>query len=172
MLLAAMPPMFENMRHPRLRVPLACRQCEVPQCHACRLTCKQPEGQGCLLPTTIENCAATVVNLDQATPVDIEGDFAMHKRLRTVQILKKRTDTLRTLIRRNASEYQILKAAVKLREARIRVVHAQIGEMPSVLTTPEQTRRVAKLVKEIESLESTPPLDFVAKLRASLDTGA
>lgn len=96
----------------------------------------------------------------------------MHKRLRTVQILKKRTDTLRTLIRRNASEYQILKAAVKLREARIRVVHAQIGEMPSVLTTPEQTRRVAKLVKEIESLQSTPSLDFVAEIRASLDAGA
>lgn len=96
----------------------------------------------------------------------------MHKRLRTVQTLKKRTDTLRTLIRRNASEYQILKAAVKLREASIRVVNAQIGEMPFVLSTPEQTRRVAKLVKEIESLPSTSPLDFVANIRASLDSGA
>jgi len=96
----------------------------------------------------------------------------MHKRLRTVQILKKRTDTLRTLIRRNASDYQILKAAVKLREARIRVVNAQIGEMPFVLTTPEQTRRVAKLKKQIESLESTPPLDFVAEIRDSLGAGA
>lgn len=112
------------------------------------------------------------MNLDQASPVDTKGDFAMHKRLRTVLILKKRTDTLRTLIRRNASEYQILKAAVRLREARIRVVNAQIGEMPSVLTTPKQTRRVANLVKEIEALESTPPLDFVAKIRASLDSGA
>lgn len=96
----------------------------------------------------------------------------MHKRLRVVQVLKKRTDTLRTLIRRSASEYQILKAAVKLREARIRVVNAQIGAMPSVLTTPEQTRRVAKLVKEIESLEATPPSDFVAEIRDSLDSGA
>lgn len=96
----------------------------------------------------------------------------MHKRLRTVQILRKRTDTLRTLLRRNASEYQILKAAVKLREARIRVINAQIGEMPFVLTTPEKTRRVAKLVKEIESLQSTPPLNIVAEIRASLDAGA
>jgi hypothetical protein len=111
-------------------------------------------------------------NLDHPSPVGTEGDFAMHKRLRTVQILKKRTDTLRTLIRRSASEYQILKAALKLREARIRAVNAQIGEMPFVLTTPEQTRRVANLVKEIESLEATPPLDFVAEIRASLGSGA
>lgn len=96
----------------------------------------------------------------------------MHKRLRTVQTLKKRTDTLRTLIRRSASEYQILKAAVKLREAHIRVLNAQIGEIPSVLTTPEQTRRVAKLKKEIELLESTPPLDYVAEIRAFLESDA
>ena len=95
----------------------------------------------------------------------------MHKRLRTVQILKKRTDTLRTLLRRNASEYQILKAAVKLREARIRVVNAQIGEMPSVFVTPQQTKRVAKLLKEIESLRATPPSEFVADVRASLSEG-
>jgi hypothetical protein len=61
----------------------------------------------------------------------------MDKRLRTVQTLKKRTDTLRTSIRRNAREHQTLKAAVILREARLHVIDAQIGEMPFVLTTPE-----------------------------------
>ena len=96
----------------------------------------------------------------------------MHKRLRTVQILKKRTDTLRTLLRIDAREYQILKAAVKVREARLRVLHAQIGEMPSVLTTPGQIRRVAKLLKEIESLQATPPLDFVAEVQASVNARA
>jgi hypothetical protein len=71
-------------------------------------------------------------NLDQTSPVETEGDFAMHKRLRTVQTLKKRTDALRTLIRRNAREYQTLKAAVTFRGGHIRIDNAQIGEMPSV----------------------------------------
>jgi hypothetical protein len=72
------------------------------------------------------------VNLNQPSPVDTEGDFAMHNRLRTVQILKKRTDALRTLLRRNAREYQTLKAAVTFREGNIRIDNAQIGETPSV----------------------------------------
>lgn len=92
----------------------------------------------------------------------------MHKRLRTVRIVQKRTDTLRTLLRRGATEYQLLKAAVKLREARIRALSAQMGEAPKVLVTPEHARRVARLQNEIESLHATPPSALIAEIRAKL----
>jgi hypothetical protein len=95
----------------------------------------------------------------------------MHKRLRTVRIVQKRTDTLRTLLRRGATEYQLLKAAVKLREARIRALSAQIGELPTVLVTPEHARRVARLRNEIESLHATPPSALIAEVRAKLASG-
>lgn len=94
----------------------------------------------------------------------------MHKRLRTVQIVQKRTETLRALLRRNASEYQLLKAAVKLRDARIHALKALTGEVPLVIITPEQTRRVAKIQREIESLQATPPSAFIAEIQNTLNS--
>jgi hypothetical protein len=57
----------------------------------------------------------------------------MHKLPRTILTLKKRANVLHTLLRQAASEYQLNKAAGKVRDARIRVLQAKIGEIPSVL---------------------------------------
>lgn len=92
----------------------------------------------------------------------------MHKLPRTMQTLKKRTDTLRTLLRQGANEYQVNKAAVKVRDARIRVLQAKIGEMPSVLLTAQQKRRIATLSNQIESLRTTTLNEILAEFRQLL----
>jgi hypothetical protein len=89
----------------------------------------------------------------------------MRKLPRTMLTLKKRTDTLCTLICQGASEYQLTKAAQKVRDARIRVLRAKIGEMPSVLLTAQQKRRIAKLSDQVESLLATTPMDFLNEFR-------
>jgi hypothetical protein len=82
--------------------------------------------------------------------------------------LKKRTDTLRTLLRQTAIEYKLRKAAGKVREARIQVLRAKIGEMPSVLLTAQQKRRIAKLSGQIESLRTTTPMEILTEFRRML----
>ncbi len=89
----------------------------------------------------------------------------MRKLPRTKVTLKKRADTLRTLLRQGASEYQLNKAAIKVRDARIRVLRAKIGEMPSVLLTAQQRGRIAKLSNQIESLRKTTSLEIVTEYR-------
>ena len=89
----------------------------------------------------------------------------MRKLPRTMLTLKKRDDTLRTLLRQAASEYQLNKAAGKVRDARIRVLRAKIGEMPSVLLTAQQKRRIAKLSDQIESLCATTPMEILSEFR-------
>jgi hypothetical protein len=89
----------------------------------------------------------------------------MHKLPRTMLTLKKRTDTLGTLLCQAASEYQLNKAAEKVRDARIRVLRAKIGEMPSVLLTAQQKRRIAKLSDQIESLLATTPMEILSEFR-------
>jgi hypothetical protein len=79
--------------------------------------------------------------------------------------LKKRTDTLCTLRSQAASEYQLNKAAERVRDARIRVLKAKIGEMPSVLLTAQQKRRIAKLSDQIESLLATRPMEILNEFR-------
>ncbi len=69
----------------------------------------------------------------------------------------KREATLRTLVAQSASELRLLKAAARVRNARIQVLRARIGEMPSVIRTPEQDRRVAILERQVESLRATAP---------------
>ena len=92
----------------------------------------------------------------------------MHKLDRTMLILKKRADTLRTLIRRAASEYQLVKAAGKVRDARIRVLRAQIGEMPSVLLTTQQKIQIAKLSEQIESQHAATTMEILSEFRRML----
>jgi predicted nucleic acid-binding Zn-ribbon protein len=92
----------------------------------------------------------------------------MRKLSRTVLTLKKRADTLSTLLRQAASEYQLFKAAEKVRDARIRVLRAKIGEMPSVLLTAQQKRRIAKLSDQIESLRATTPMEILTEFRRML----
>ena len=89
----------------------------------------------------------------------------MHKLPRTMLTLKKRTDTLCTLLCQAASEYQLNKAAERVRDARIRVLKAKIGEMPSVLLTAQQKRRIAKLSDQIESLLATRPMEILSEFR-------
>jgi hypothetical protein len=79
--------------------------------------------------------------------------------------LKKRADTLRTLLRQGASERNLHKAAGKVRDARIQVQQAKIGEMPSVLLTTQQKRRIAKLSAQIESLRKTTPTEILIEFK-------
>jgi hypothetical protein len=89
----------------------------------------------------------------------------MHKLPRTMLTLKKRSDTLCTLLCQAASEYQLNKAAERVRDARIRVLRAKIGEMPSVLLTGQQKRRIAKLSGQIASLLATTPMEILSEFR-------
>lgn len=89
----------------------------------------------------------------------------MRKLPRTMLTLEKRTDTLRTLLCEAASEYQLNKAAERVRDARIRVLRAKIGEMPSVLLTAQQKRRIAKLSNQIESLLATTSIEILSEFR-------
>lgn len=73
----------------------------------------------------------------------------------------KREATLRTLVAQHASESRLLKAAIKVRDARIQVLRAKIGEMPTVIRTPEQNRRVAILERQVESLRATTPTSIL-----------
>jgi hypothetical protein len=92
----------------------------------------------------------------------------MHKLPRTLLILKKRTDTLRTLLRQAASDYQLNKAAGKVRDARIQVLRAKIGEIPSVLLTAQQERRIQTLYEQIEALRASSPLEILSEFRRTL----
>ena len=89
----------------------------------------------------------------------------LHKLTRTKLTLAKRTATLRTLLTQSASEYKLLKAAGRVRDARIQVLRATIGEMPSVIRTSGQNRRIAKLGDQIESLRATTPMAILAEFR-------
>ncbi|HTQ39865.1 MAG TPA: hypothetical protein VMJ32_12625 [Pirellulales bacterium] len=84
--------------------------------------------------------------------------------------LKKRADTLRTLLRQTTSEHKLNKAAAKVRDARIQVVRAQIGEMPSVKLTVQQKRRIAKLDLQIESLQAKTPTEILIEFRRMAKT--
>jgi hypothetical protein len=79
--------------------------------------------------------------------------------------LAKREATLRTLLTHNASESQLLKAALKVRDARIQVLQSSIGEMPTVIRSPQHDRRVAKLRGQIETIRATTPMAILAKFR-------
>jgi hypothetical protein len=89
----------------------------------------------------------------------------LHKLPRTKLTLEKRAATLRTLLTQSASEYKLLKAAERVREARIQVLRATIGEIPSVIRTPQQNRRIAKLGGRIESLLATTPMTILEEFR-------
>src|SRR5262245_5489381 len=76
----------------------------------------------------------------------------MRKLPRAILTLKKRSDTLRTLLRQAENEYRVYKATERVREAKIQVLKAQIGEMSSVLLTALQRKRITKISLQIESL--------------------
>jgi hypothetical protein len=48
------------------------------------------------------------------------------------------------------------------------VLRAKIGEMPSVLLTAQQKRRIAKLSGQIESLRTTTPMEILTEFRRML----
>jgi predicted nucleic acid-binding Zn-ribbon protein len=93
----------------------------------------------------------------------------MHKLSRTMLTLKKRTATLRTLIRQSASAYRLHKAAVKVRDARIRVLLAKIGELSPALFTERENKRIAALSSQIESLRQMTPAEFLAAFQRAQD---
>jgi hypothetical protein len=92
----------------------------------------------------------------------------LHKLPRTKLTLEKRAAVLRTLLTQSASEYKQLKAAERVRDARIQVLRAMIGEMPSVILTPQQNRRIAKLGGKIESLLANPPTTILDEFRRTV----
>lgn len=89
----------------------------------------------------------------------------MHKLARTKLTLAKKVATLRTLLAQNASETKLLKAATKVRDARVQVLRATIGEMPFPFRTPRQNKRIAKIEGQIDSLRATEPLVILAEFR-------
>jgi hypothetical protein len=92
----------------------------------------------------------------------------LNKLPRTILTLEKRLATLRGLLNKSASEQKLLKAAVRVRDARIQVLRATIGSMPSVIRTPAQNRRVARLNDEVEALREVPPLAILDQFRTAL----
>jgi hypothetical protein len=89
----------------------------------------------------------------------------LHKLPRTKLTLEKRAALLRTLLNQSASEYKLLKAAERVRHARIRVLRATIGEIPSIIRTPQHNRRIAKLGGKIESLLATTSMTILDEFR-------
>jgi hypothetical protein len=89
----------------------------------------------------------------------------LHKLPRTILTLQKRAATLRGLLNKNASEAKLLKAAARLRDAKIQVLRATIGAMPSPIRTPEQIRRIAQLNEEIASLSARAPATVLSDFR-------
>jgi hypothetical protein len=90
----------------------------------------------------------------------------LHKLPRTQQTLAKRVKTLRALLNQSASEYYLLKAAAKLRDAQIQVLKAKIGELPiPTLLTPLEEQRLAKLSRQIELLRATTPSEILTDYR-------
>jgi hypothetical protein len=77
--------------------------------------------------------------------------------------LEKRHAALRTLLIKTASEYKLLKAAERVRDARIQVLRATRGAMPSVIRTPQQNRRIARINRQIESLCATAPMAILVE---------
>lgn len=94
------------------------------------------------------------------------GTKQMHKLLRTQLTLEKRAKTLRTLINESASEYHLLKAAGKLRDAKIQVLKAKIGELPlHILRTEREEQQAVKLASQIDSLTAATPSEILAECR-------
>ena len=92
-------------------------------------------------------------------------EIPLHKLTRTRQTLERRAATLRTLLTHSTSEDKLLKAAERVRDARIQVLRARIGEMPSVLLTPQQHKQIAKLGDQIELLRATTAMVILAEFR-------
>jgi hypothetical protein len=90
----------------------------------------------------------------------------LRKLPRTKRTLEKRIATLRTLLAQNASEYTLLKAAGRVRDAKIQVLIATIGDIPHpVVRTCEQERIVAKWCDQIESLRAATPMVVLSEFR-------
>jgi hypothetical protein len=89
----------------------------------------------------------------------------VHKLPRTIRTLEKKTSTLRTLLTHGASEDKLLKAAERVQVARIQVLQAKIGTMPSVLLTLPQHKRIAKIGGKIEALRAATPVEILAEFR-------
>jgi hypothetical protein len=95
-------------------------------------------------------------------------DTRMHKLPRTIITLDKRINTLGGLLRQCANERKLHRAAEKIREARIRVLRAKIGEMPSVRLTGQQRKQIAKFSLQIESLRTIPAAEIINEVRDCL----
>lgn len=72
---------------------------------------------------------------------------------------------LRALLNKGASDARLLRAATRVRDARIQVLRATIGEMPTPIRTPDDDRRVAQLQAEIDLLSATPEVEILAEFR-------
>src|SRR5688572_8370969 len=92
-------------------------------------------------------------------------EMPLHKLPRTKLTLEKREASLRTLLTQSASEYKLLKAAERVRDARIQVLRATIGEIPSFTRTPQQNKRIAKLGSKVELLLATTPMAILNEFR-------
>jgi hypothetical protein len=69
------------------------------------------------------------------------------------------------MLAKSGSDMRLLKAAERVRDARIQVLRATIGEMPSVKLTPHQHKRIARLERQIEVLRETLLIAILAEFR-------
>jgi hypothetical protein len=90
---------------------------------------------------------------------------------RTQRTLEKRVATLRALFNRGVAEAKLLKAAARVRDARIAVIRAKLGELPTPLRRPYHARRIAKAAAEIESLQSISLQVILAEFRSARPAG-
>jgi hypothetical protein len=97
-----------------------------------------------------------------------DWELRMKKLPRTILTLQKRTDTLRNLLRRSAGEQRLLDAARRMREAKIQVLRATIGELSPALFTLRRHKRIEELCAEIGVLRATAPHDILNEFRGTL----
>jgi len=86
--------------------------------------------------------------------------------------LDKRTATLRTLLKQGVDESKLLKAADRVRVAQIQVLRATIGAMPTVLRPIAPSKRIVKLLAQIESLRAATPRALLAEFQIPLQANS
>ena len=91
----------------------------------------------------------------------------MMKLPRTIETLRKRSATLQGLLARGADEAKLLKAAERVREARIQVRRAQFGLVP-VADSPQRDRQLKNLGAKTDAAVATSATAILAEFRKNM----
>jgi hypothetical protein len=91
----------------------------------------------------------------------------MMKLPRTIETLRKRSATLQGLLARGADEAKLLKAAERVRNARIQVVRAQMGLVP-VADSPKRDRQLKNLRATIDATVAMSAAAILAEFKRAI----